>query len=95
MAGGYLDVVGNGLLDSSWVGTDDLGDFLTVLEQDQSWHSGDFVLLGDFWQLVDIFGAIILHGPHQVAKKSTTTNLSTAIALSNSETLVICLTIFY
>lgn len=27
-----------------------------------------------------IFGAIILHGPHHVAKKSTTTNLSPAFS---------------
>merc|ERR1739841_363086 len=47
------------------------------------------------WLIFSMAGAMRLHGPHHVAKKSTTTSLLPALASSvlNSSLLVTCLTI--
>lgn len=50
-----LFVVGlDGGLESLGVGTDDLADFVTALEQKEGGHSADAELLGDIGDLVDI-----------------------------------------
>ena len=46
------------LLDSSlerrWVGTNDLTDLLSVLENDEGWHGADADLLGNIWDVIDV-----------------------------------------
>ena len=61
-----LGVSGQGLLQGSRVGANDLLDDLALLEKKEGWHRGDLVLLGNLLQLVNIhldeLGASILSG---------------------------------
>ena len=49
-----LDDLFNGGLENLWVGTDNLGDLLLALEDQEGWHGADAELLSDIWDLIDI-----------------------------------------
>jgi hypothetical protein len=48
-----LDLL-NGSLQGWWVGANDLGSLLAILEDDEGWHGADAELLGDFWDVVNV-----------------------------------------
>ena len=54
----HLSGSSSNLLNSSlkrrWVRTNDLADLLSVLENNEGWHSADADLLGDIWNVVDV-----------------------------------------
>lgn len=49
-----LFVLLDGSLDGRRVGTNDLGDLLAVLEEEESWHGADTQLLRDIGELVNV-----------------------------------------
>jgi len=49
-----LQVLINGVSESTGVGADNLADLLTALEEHESGHGSDIQFLGEVWNLVDV-----------------------------------------